>query len=45
MSEIVKCEGLTKVFSGCRALDQVDLSIGRGKVIGLLGRTGAARPP
>ena len=37
MSEIVKCEGLSKVFSGCRALDQVNLTIGRGKVIGLLG--------
>lgn len=43
MSEIVKCEGLTKVFSGCRALDQVDLSIGRGKVIGLLGPNGSGK--
>lgn len=43
MSEIVKCEGLTKVFSGCCALDQVDLSIGRGKVIGLLGPNGSGK--
>ena len=43
MREIVKCEGLTKVFSGCRALDQVDLSIGRGKVIGLLGPNGSGK--
>ena len=43
MSEIVKCEGLTKTFSGCRALDQVNLSIGRGKVIGLLGPNGSGK--
>lgn len=43
MSDFVICEGLTKVFSGCRALDGVNLQIGRGKVIGLLGPNGSGK--
>lgn len=43
MSNLVICEGLTKVFSGCRALDSVDLRIGRGKVVGLLGPNGSGK--
>ena len=43
MNHLVVCEGLTKTFSGCRALDGVDLKIGRGKVIGLLGPNGSGK--
>ena len=43
MNHLVVCEGLTKTFFGCRALDGVDLKIGRGKVIGLLGLMEAER--
>ena len=43
MNHLVVCEGLTKTFSGFRALDGVDLKIGRGKVIGLLGPNGSGK--
>ena len=43
MNNLVICEDLTKVFSGCRALDGVNLSLGRGKVIGLLGPNGSGK--
>ncbi|MGI6765822.1 MAG: ABC transporter ATP-binding protein [Lentihominibacter sp.] len=34
---LLECTNLTKNFSGVKALDCVDLKIGRGKIIGLLG--------
>lgn len=40
---LVECRGLTKNFSGKKALDTVDLQIGRGKVIGLLGPNGSGK--
>ena len=40
---LVECRGLTKNFSGKKALDAVDLQIGRGKVIGLLGPNGSGK--
>lgn len=43
MNNLVICEGLAKNFSGCRALDGVDLQIGRGKVVGLLGPNGSGK--
>ncbi|MBR3705684.1 MAG: ABC transporter ATP-binding protein [Firmicutes bacterium] len=43
MNNLVICEGLSKVFSGCLALDNVNLAIGRGKVIGLLGSNGSGK--
>lgn len=42
-SLLVECRGLTKNFSGKKALDTVDLQIGRGKVIGLLGPNGSGK--
>jgi len=42
-ANIVECRGLTKNFSGVKALDHVDLTIGRGKVIGLLGPNGSGK--
>ncbi len=34
---LLECSNLTKNFSSVKALDSVDLKIGRGKIIGLLG--------
>lgn len=42
-STLVECKNLTKAFGGKRALDEVDLQIGRGKVIGLLGPNGSGK--
>lgn len=40
---IVECRNLTKNFSGVKALDRVDLKLGRGKIIGLLGPNGSGK--
>ena len=37
MSELLRCENLTKSYSGMVALNSVNLSVGSGKIIGLLG--------
>ena len=37
------CSGLTKVFSGVRVLDGVDLTIPAGSVVGLIGENGAGK--
>lgn len=43
MSEIIRCQGLTKRFGGLIALNSVDLSIESGKIIGLLGPNGSGK--
>lgn len=40
---LVECRDLTKNFSGKTALENVNLKIGRGKVIGLLGPNGSGK--
>ena len=40
---LVKCLDLTKNFSGRKALDAVNMKIGRGKIIGLLGPNGSGK--
>lgn len=40
---VAECRNLTKNFSGVKALDCVDLRIGRGKIIGLLGPNGSGK--
>ena len=37
MSEIIRCEKLSKRYGNLLALDSVDLKIESGKIIGLLG--------
>ena len=42
MSELLTCEGLTKSYQkGTNALDGIDLHIGFGRIVGLLGPNGS----
>lgn len=43
MSQVVRCQGLTKKYGGLIALNSVDLSIESGKIIGLLGPNGSGK--
>ena len=43
MSVLLRCEGLTKKFSNTVALDNIDLAIESGKIIGLLGPNGSGK--
>lgn len=43
MSELIKCTSLTKRFGSVTALDELDLSIQSGKIIGLLGPNGSGK--
>lgn len=40
---IIECRSLRKNFPGVIALDSIDLEIGRGKIIGLLGPNGSGK--
>lgn len=41
MSELLRCEYLTKRFGSVTALNNVNLSIESGRIVGLLGPNGA----
>ena len=41
--EVLRCENLTKRFGALKALDQVDLVLESGKIIGLLGPNGSGK--
>lgn len=43
MSELLTCEGLTKHYGAKTALDGVNLHIGFGKIVGLLGPNGSGK--
>ncbi len=43
MSELLRCENLTKTFGSTTALDEINLSIENGKIIGLLGPNGSGK--
>ena len=43
MSEILKCTGLTKKYGSLVALDNLDLSVNKGQIIGLLGPNGSGK--
>ena len=40
---LVECRGLTKSYGGKLALNGVDLSLGRGRIVGLLGPNGSGK--
>ena len=43
MSALLECRGLSKKFGGVLALDNIDLSIEPGRVVGLLGPNGSGK--
>lgn len=43
MSEILKCTGLTKKYGNTLALNNIDLTLESGKIIGLLGPNGSGK--
>jgi ABC-2 type transport system ATP-binding protein len=43
MNTILECEGLSKKFSGSVALSNVNLTLERGRIIGLLGPNGSGK--
>lgn len=43
MSEVLRCEYLTKKFGSTTALDQVNLLLESGKIVGLLGPNGSGK--
>ncbi|MCI7126371.1 MAG: ABC transporter ATP-binding protein [Agathobaculum sp.] len=42
-NELIVCQGLTKRYGGKTALDDLDLTLGRGRFIGLLGPNGSGK--
>ncbi len=40
---LLELAGITKVYPGVRALDRVDVRVGRGEVLGLVGENGAGK--
>ncbi|NUQ46636.1 MAG: LPS export ABC transporter ATP-binding protein [Phycisphaerae bacterium] len=40
---ILECRGLIKAYSGRRVVDRVSFAVGRGEIVGLLGRNGAGK--
>lgn len=43
MNELLKCTGLTKKYGNVLALNNVDLTVERGKIIGILGPNGSGK--
>lgn len=40
---LITCQGLTKIYGAKPALDHIDLSVGRGRIVGLLGPNGSGK--
>ncbi len=40
---LLELQGIRKVYPGVVALDDVDLAVGRGEVLGLIGENGAGK--
>ncbi len=40
---LIRVQGLSKAYGSKRALDRIDLTIGRGKIVGLLGPNGSGK--
>lgn len=42
-NELIVCRGLSKRYGSVQALDQVELTVGAGKIVGLLGPNGSGK--
>ncbi|MCB6365943.1 ABC transporter ATP-binding protein [Intestinibacillus massiliensis] len=42
-NDLIVCSGLTKYFGGVKALADLNLTIGRGRIVGLLGPNGSGK--
>jgi ABC-2 type transport system ATP-binding protein len=40
---VLRISGLTKSFRGCRVVDNVDMTVGQGRIVGFLGPNGAGK--
>ena len=40
---VLECRQLSKIYGAVRALDEVDLTLNRGRIIGLLGPNGSGK--
>jgi ABC-type branched-subunit amino acid transport system ATPase component len=40
---VLECRGVTRRFGGIRAVDEVDLELGEGRILGLIGPNGAGK--
>ncbi len=43
MDSILECRNLTKYYPGCLALNSINLSVPKGKIVGLLGPNGSGK--
>ena len=43
MDNILECKNLTKNYAGIRALQNINLSVPKGKIVGLLGPNGSGK--
>ena len=43
MSELLRCENLTKKYSNTTALNKINLTLESGKIVGLLGPNGSGK--
>lgn len=42
-NDVLKCENLVKVYSGCRAVDGLNLELDAGRIYALLGPNGSGK--
>ena len=45
MPPVLELRGITKSFPGVLANDAIDISVEKGKILALLGKTAPAKPP
>lgn len=43
MDNILECRNLVKYYPGCLALNSVNLSVPKGRIVGLLGPNGSGK--